>query len=70
MEIVPDHVGLGLAAHSTPYLSIPQMSELHLDVHPMRPVLHLDAVGQQEPELLTPHLTYGTYSTGTYQGVG
>jgi hypothetical protein len=29
-------------------------------------VLHLDAFGQQEPELLTPHLTYGTYSTGTY----
>ncbi len=42
MEIVPEHVGLGLAADSTPDLSIPQMSELHLDVHPTRPVLHLD----------------------------
>ncbi len=70
MEIVPDHVDLGPAAHSKPYLSIPQMSELHLDVHPTRPVLHLDAFGQQEPDLLTPHLTHGTYSTSTYQGVG
>ncbi len=59
MEIVPEHVGLGPAADSTPDLSIPQMSELHLDVHPTRPVLHLDTPRELEPELhldmSTPH---------------
>jgi hypothetical protein len=55
MEIVTEHVGLGPADHSTPDLSIPQMSELHLDVHPTRPVLQLEAFGQQEPKLLPSH---------------